>query len=752
MPDINYDKEVTVYNDTTEFGGLKGPSAYYTPEGDKKGIHLNKGNVSWEDFGIKNAPQVADVSLQIIHEAQHQINRESKHVGSAVINLNENYQRDVHDEITALIAEKLEIRRQYLAAKTSQEKEAVLKKFEKNDEHKAYIDAIKKGKINPNSKSCKDFDKEMAFIKEDATTYRADPSDDGYRRQWMSLNMQYLYINGEKIHSNPAAMKKEIHAMYQIGGIDFTKYGNHRDFVLENQSVVAADNFLKQGAAPEKIIAFINEGEGSFSLAESLDVSGLSREQAEKVLQTAIVTQEISENIAGDLCMGENPTYDFNYLARALKEKTAVYLDLKSDIWKKNNILSEQGDTEKFERLMKQAKTVQLDTKRWYQEMKGHIRQDESSLKEIANRVKELQGKTVNLDETVTNINNFKLPLDGTSKEEVLAEKERQAKEQEEFLREYNKKNPPEKKRVSDPYKIKIMDLEAPILKDDLTDRQKAEEEAKKKAEEEAKRRTEEETRKKAKKEFPTESIPETDKEKKQKISSLTPTPVSYSLADGGIIINLEECHSAELLRQKNENGELVDFTLLDGKKHGLFCIMDEQGNIKSYKLYNKGKELDISKHKIDIKKETRPDGSSWQAVMLDGKKFGTELYTAPNGIQKAGFYAADGNPIFTAKDAQISQHGGYAQTPSVIPNNSPDELSGYALEASSTDKEKLKAEMKNQQGELPKPNASALNYTRFTLRLATYKPAQNLPLLPDTLMKQDVPTLTPVWSNKKER
>ena len=77
-------------------------------------------------------------------------------------------------------------------------------------------------------------------------------------------------------------LKKEIQDIYQIGGIDFTKYGNHKDMILENQSIKAAENLLHQGASPQKIIAFMNEGEGPFKLAESLDVSGLSKEQAEK--------------------------------------------------------------------------------------------------------------------------------------------------------------------------------------------------------------------------------------------------------------------------------------------------------------------------------------------------------------------------------------------------------------------------------------------------------------------------------------
>ena len=259
-----YTKTITIRNDSVRMVGAA--SAYY--DGQDNQIYVKKGDMKWSDFGFKNTPPEADESLQLIHESQHQINRNKKHLGTAHVSLNENYQRDVHDEITALIAEKLEIHRQYRAAETEAEKDAIIEKYIQDDAHRKYMTAIKEGVLKPDSNKSSDFDKEMAFIKNDATEYRADPNDAGYKEQWTNATMAYLNRVGTIAQSNPEALKQEIHDIYQIGGIDFTQYGNHKDIILENQTIIAADNLLQQGAEPQKIIAFMNEGEGPFKLAE----------------------------------------------------------------------------------------------------------------------------------------------------------------------------------------------------------------------------------------------------------------------------------------------------------------------------------------------------------------------------------------------------------------------------------------------------------------------------------------------------
>ncbi len=677
-----YTKTITVRNDSVQMVG--NTSAYYNSKDDQ--IYIKKGDMQWSDFGFKNTPRQNDEELQIIHESQHQINRSKKHLGSANMNLNENYQRDVHDEITALIAEKLEIHRQYRAAKTQAEKEAIIKKYAQNEEHRSYISAIKEGKIKPDSNKSTDFDKEMAFIKNDATTYRADPNDDGYKEQWTQLSMSYLNRVGNNAQSNPAALEQEIHDIYQIGGIDFTKYGEHKVMVLENQSIKAADNLLQQGAEPQKLIAFMNEGEGPFKLAESLDVSGLSQEQAEKVIQTAIMTQGLQENITEDICFNRQGNYAFNFIAADLKEKTAVYLDMKSDIWEKNGTLSPTGDEVKFNQLMEQAKTITLDTQEWYKNAKENLShyseaQTEEGRQKLLESVKQNQGKTINIDNFITNMNEFELPLDGTSKEEVLEERAQKAKEDADFWKEYYKTHPQEKKRLSDPYEKKIMNLESDILKDEWLARQKEE-------------------------------------EKSQKIEPLYQSPrnTTYTLSDGGITMDIpnNKYQNAELMQIQNANGEILDLTLLDGKPHGLYSIIDKDGKVQSFKLYDKGKEVDLKQHNVEIQKEAK-DGALHEYLLLDGKKFGTEIITGADGTQKAAFWDTLGlingaeNATIKTKKAHTDD---YISTP-LRPE----------FQTDTAERMELKKELKNQVGETPQQTPeNTVKQLRFEMHIKAHQ------------------------------
>ncbi len=712
-----YTKTITIRNDSVQMVG--NATAYYNEQDNQ--IYVKKGDMKWSDFGFKNTPPEADESLQLVHEAQHQINIQKKHLGTANVSLNENYQRDVHNEITALIAEKLEIHRQYRAAKDQAEKDTIIAKYIQNDAHRKYMTAIKEGKIKPDSNKSADFDKEMSFIKNDATEYRADPTDDRYKQQWTQLSMAYLNRVGTNAQSNPEALKKEIHDIYQIGGIDFTKYGNHKDMILENQSIKAAENLLHQGASPQKIIAFMNEGEGPFKLAESLDVSGLSKEQAEKVIQTAIITQELQENITEDICFGQQGSYSFDYISDNLREKTAVYLDMKSDIWAKHGTLSPTGDEEKFNRLMQQAQSITLDTEEWFNSIKDDLHhytkiQTEEDIKNLIESVKQNQGKTVNLNDIITNMDEYKLPLDGTSKEEVLEERAQKAKEDADFWKEYYKTHPQEAKRLSNPYEMSIMDLESDILKDELSARQKAEEEAK-------------------------------------KIEPLYPRPrnTTYKLSDGGIDIAIPESsyEKAELKQIKNRQGEILDITLLDGKPHGLYSIMDKDGNIQSFKLYDKGKEIDISQHELEIKQEEK-DGATHEYLLLDGKKFGTEKITGADGTQKAAFW-----------DMQGLIQGNEQASIEVQKNTTEDYIPSPLRPEYQTDMAKrteLKEELKNQVGELPPPTAeNTSKQLRFDIHIKSH---QNQTRSPDEFRgrnssnesnKQNSTQLyVPIWQQQK--
>ena len=678
-----YTTNITLQNDSVI--AVDGISGFYNPK--KDAIYIRKGDIDLQKEGFK-VPEAADENLVIIHERQHQLNQKQG-AHTAVLNLSENYNRMCHDEITALIAEKLEIRRQYKASKTDEEREACLEKFAKHPEHTDYIRAIRNGVINPNSTSSKDFNEEMAFIKNSAIRY---PYDDNYKDSWTQNSIIYLAQHGNDVKANPKGFEQSIRLMYEnIGGIDFNKIGRQDLNVIENQSINAADKMLEQGASPKKLIRFMQQGEGDFKIAESLDVTGLNKEQAEKVMQTAIITQSLAGNIANDLVAGYDPSYDYDFVARNAQEKTAIYLDLKSDIWEKNGTLTTKGDEQKFNELMKKAKEFQLDTS---QTLQSGIYSKKYDDDELSKRAQEMNGQTVSFDDVVKNQEGYKLPLDGTSKEDIIAKMDAKDEEDRKFWEDYYKKNPPKKPRVSDPYEVEMMDLSSNVLKDELAAREEAErkeEERKRKEEEERKRKEEEERKRKEEEERKRKEEEERRKEQQASTpegtmpnntsASTAASPDAPSVPDNGITIrpaphakteitapiatyvddgkhivtSTPKYDNAEIKTTTDENGQTTFSTILDGKKHGIEYTKDQNGNITGVSAYNQGTPLDLSHYSLELKTETRDDFTHNYAL-LNGYVFGTEITTDKDGNMTVAFYDDLGKRIEEKANTKITQ------------------------------------------------------------------------------------------------
>lgn len=601
MTDNKYTKKITVQNDSVL---IVGPSSgYYSHEDDA--IHIARGDMSYSDFGTINPLPQKDETLILIHERQHQINA---HKGAYDHNmsLNEAYNRNVHDEITALIAETLEIRRQYQAAKTPEERETILAKFEKDESHKEYIAAIRSGKINPNSTSSKDFREEMTFIKDAATRYRADPNDDGYRAQWTNIAIQHLAENGNSAQPNPEGFAADVRKMYVIGGFDFNTVGNQDLMLIQNPNIIAADNMLAQNADPQKLTHFMQNSDGPYALAETLDITGLSKEQAEKVILTAIITQNNALGIAEQLCLGNPPKMNFNNgeydsMARYLREQIAPYMDLKENIWENNNMLTPEGNEEKFNQLMQQAQTIKLDPQAWYNLMGSMLRTDTNNIEEIKARIAQYQGKTVNINDVVANMDEFALPFDNVSLAETLDTLAVREQEDAAFRENYQRNHPEEfTPRTSDPYEVEITDLEQNLLGDEL----------------------------------------QTRKEEEQKVEPLFTTPIKPNTPyqDGKSEIKNPEYTNAELSHLIAPDGSTKDVALLDGKKHGAEITRDAEGNITNFKLYDHGKEIDLSTNTCDYHCDEK-DGTKHEYIELNGEKFGAEIITDKNGKTLVAFY-----------------------------------------------------------------------------------------------------------------
>lgn len=664
MPNKKYTTKITVQNDSVALVGRT--SAYYSPS--DNAIYMRKGDVSWKDFGIDDPVTFTD-DLTLIHERQHQINTQ-KGAYAHTVGLNEAYNRNVHDEITALIAEKLEIRRQYKACKTEKDKAAFFARFAKDEANAEYINALKSGKINPNSTSSKDFTAEMAFIKDSSTRYRADPNDSGYAKQWTSVAMQNLAENGSNARPNPQGLEEDIRKMYQIGGFDFNKVGTNKAILLKTSTITAADNMVAQNADPEKILRFMQSGMSEaasrpYDIAEKLDVTGLSKAQAEKVIQTAIVTQYNAGIIAEQLCLGEKPEMNFDNdrysrMAEYLRKEIAPYMEVKADIWEKNNMLTKEGDEAKFQQLMQQAQTVTLDPKSWFDEMGSMLRRDVYDINEVKARIAEYQGKTININDVVTNMHEFALPFDEVSLKETLEDIAKKEAEDKAYWEDYYKKHPEEKeKRLSDPYEVSVMDLNSDMLKDELNKR----------------------------------------KEEERKVEPLYASPQikSYTPFGDGLMMEIKnpEYQTAELSHLTAADGSTKDVTLINGQKHGAEITRDANGNITELKVYDHGKEIDLTKNRIDLKTATE-NGIKSEYIELNGEKFGAEILTDTNGKSKAAFYEQGGLMMTGSTNAQITKTEGEFRPAADM----------------------LKNELRAQQGELPEQPASRAQEMRFDFKL----------------------------------
>ena len=643
--DKNYKKSITVYNDTTLMVG--GTKAYYAPKDGN--IYVMKGELSFSDVFDNYKEDYVDEEALLIHERQHQIN-DSKRMDGSVVSLNEHYQRCTHDEITAYMAELLEVRRRYKEVKTEEDKQAFLKSFCQDNRYVEYLNAIKDGVVNPRSESKEDFLKEMSFIKNIAID-KYDNDGSGYTCKHIDMVRAYLSENGDNIRSNSEAFKKEIEAMYNIGGFDFNTVGGDKAYimynpdakgrdefyVIHNSALETADKFLEQGVDVKKVDEFIRccgENFDVFEKIEKMDFSGLSKEQVSKIVQTVLVVDDLKQNIEEDLVIrGKEPDYDFDYVARNLRQPAASYMQAKIDLLEKNGELSSEGNIDKFNQLMEEAKKVDIKINLDDYDLSFRERLSE----ELGNRLEKYDGKTVNFDEVVVNKDDMTLPLDDISYQEVMDKLHQQDEEDKKFLEDYYKNNPKEKgdnRKLSLPYEVEITDYNSDILKDELGAREKVEQEKQK----------------------------EVAKKLEPKVVSVRPLHApykevqEYKQMDGyGLVFKHKSYNNVEIKNNKNTDGTSTEVTFIDGKKHGAEVTYNPDGSVKEFKLYDHGKEINLKNHELNIVKQENEQGTR-EVIMLDGKPFGTEKIIDKDGNIYAGFYEKGGMVINTGENSKISE------------------------------------------------------------------------------------------------
>ncbi len=194
----------TLSNETTAGG-------YFTPNKRTVTINYQEGNEEFNDWS--QSPAV------LIHEQKHRDNY-SQGIYVYALSPEQAYKVDMHDEISANMAALLYLRDEYL-------KTGNMAVFEQeNGRFAFYVDAIKKGEINPFSSKEEDFDKEMALIANGTRDMwvRDFASTDSY----LSTGKWYAQHRGEADGKHAAFYDENYDRakkiMYTIGGVDFTKY------------------------------------------------------------------------------------------------------------------------------------------------------------------------------------------------------------------------------------------------------------------------------------------------------------------------------------------------------------------------------------------------------------------------------------------------------------------------------------------------------------------------------------------------
>lgn len=225
----------------------------------------------------------------LIHEQKHRDNHQSG-VYAYAVSPEQAYKLNMHDEISAKMAELLLARQKYLETGNIAELE----------DYSYYKDAVAKGEIKPDSPYQEDFDKEMAFIVNKTrdnwlNNFSGDYVDQNFSTALYCSDREGKYT---EYHDNNYERGKNI--CYHIGGVDFTKYID-KEVTISQEGRDKLDNLE---LSPEKFAQKNNlpEYDGNISLeqykklilhklvADRLESDGIINQAADQALKIPDIT------------------------------------------------------------------------------------------------------------------------------------------------------------------------------------------------------------------------------------------------------------------------------------------------------------------------------------------------------------------------------------------------------------------------------------------------------------------------------
>lgn len=203
-PTRNIDFQVDTVAVNTNAGG------YFMPSDNSVTVNYKPNDDVWNEW--------SESDNVLIHEQKHRDNA-AKGLYAYAVSPEQAYKLNMHDEISANMASLLLLRQRYLESGDI----SIFEK-EENGRFSFYADAVKSGKIKPNSKYQEDFDKEMALIVNGTRDMWEKKFGVSYNRSSMWDARNSSDRSGKYAEYYDENYQRGMKIAYTVGGVDFTKY------------------------------------------------------------------------------------------------------------------------------------------------------------------------------------------------------------------------------------------------------------------------------------------------------------------------------------------------------------------------------------------------------------------------------------------------------------------------------------------------------------------------------------------------
>lgn len=221
-------RTVDMQVDTVDVEQANGILGYYLP--DRYSITLNY---------VKEGDYIDDEAITgttLIHEQKHRDNY-IQGMHKYVVSPEQAYKRNMHDEISANIAELVALRDEYIQT-------GDIAVFDKKPKFAFYKEAIEKGEINPNSEYVEDFQKDMSLIVNGTQKMWMEQHADGYVDACLyRMTSEGDYEKKEAEHWDEN-YQKSLKIAYTIGGVDFTQFMEHDVEIPQTAKTKISDDVI----------------------------------------------------------------------------------------------------------------------------------------------------------------------------------------------------------------------------------------------------------------------------------------------------------------------------------------------------------------------------------------------------------------------------------------------------------------------------------------------------------------------------